>query len=252
VQFGQLPDSSFDATSAACAVYCHAQQGELPRPHWNQGEQIECQSCHQSPPAAHYPGECSSCHAEMGASADSLMPKTLHLNGTLDLGNGDETCGACHGTAPSGAPSDSGHRLHLASPVTQPVVCADCHPTPSDVHSPGHLDGAVQIALGARARARGHEPSWSSADQRCSNVACHGAGLPGNALTPAWTDLPSPLEQRCQSCHTSPPPAPHVVRSSCGGSLCHADEVGLFGSELRITDPGRLVHIDGVISPPYP
>ncbi|HEX6239880.1 MAG TPA: CxxxxCH/CxxCH domain-containing protein [Polyangiales bacterium] len=252
VRFVDLPDSSFDPAEHACAVYCHAQQGELTAPHWNQGEAVDCQSCHQSPPPAHYPGECSTCHAEMGSTADSLRPAELHLNGKVDVGNGDGSCGACHGTAPSGAPSDSGHTLHLLSPVTQPLVCADCHPTPASVEAPGHLDGKVQIALGARASARGYQPVWSAAEQRCSSVACHGVGLAGNTLVPTWIDPPSPPEQICQACHASPPPPPHVVRSSCGGSLCHNDEVGLIGSQLRITQPGLPVHIDGFISPPYP
>jgi predicted CxxxxCH...CXXCH cytochrome family protein len=251
VSFGALPESSFDPAAQQCAVYCHAQKGSLTAPHWNQGEQVECQSCHQSPPAVHYPGTCSTCHAEMGSSAESLMPQTLHLNGKVDLGDGTDSCAACHGSAPSGAPRDSGHTLHLGSALTQPIVCSDCHPTPAQPSSPGHLNGMVEVVLGARAKARGQAPVWSADEQRCSSVACHGAELPGHALSPTWSDAPSPIEQRCNACHASPPPAPHVVRSSCGGGLCHADEVGLFGDELRISEPGRRVHIDGRISPPY-
>jgi predicted CxxxxCH...CXXCH cytochrome family protein len=252
VRFEALADSSFDAEAHQCAVYCHAQQGSLPAPHWNQGEEVDCQSCHASPPASHYPGACSSCHAEMGESAESLMPASLHLNGKVDVGSGGDTCGACHGADASGAPVDSGHTLHLGSPLTQPLVCSDCHPTPAQPIAPGHLNGVVDIVLGARASARGQAPVWSAAEERCTNVACHGVGMPGHMLSPVWNDPPSPLDQRCQVCHAAPPPPPHVVRSSCGGGLCHAEEVGLLGSELRISEPGRRVHIDGALSPPYP
>jgi predicted CxxxxCH...CXXCH cytochrome family protein len=188
----------------------------------------------------------------MGATAESLSPHALHLNGLVDLGDGSGTCASCHGSAKSAAPSDSGHALHLASTLTTPVVCNDCHPTPSDVHSAGHLDGKVDVVLGERARARAQQPVWNEAEQRCSSVACHGASMPGHALSPTWSDLPSPPSQRCQACHAAPPPPPHVVRASCGGGLCHGDEVGLVDSELGISEPGKLRHIDGIFNPPYP
>jgi predicted CxxxxCH...CXXCH cytochrome family protein len=120
------------------------------------------------------------------------------------------------------------------------------------VHSAGHLDGKVDIVLGQRAYARAQQPVWNEAEQRCSSVACHGAAMPGHALPPTWSDLPSPPSQLCQACHASPPPAPHVVRTSCGGGLCHGDEVGLVDSELGISEPGKLRHIDGTFNPPYP
>jgi predicted CxxxxCH...CXXCH cytochrome family protein len=252
VAFAGLPDSSFDAQGDQCAVYCHAQQGELPLPYWNAGEAVTCQSCHASPPYDHYPGACDSCHAEMGESAESLTPATLHLDGKVDLGDGSGSCGACHGSAQSDAPDDSGHTLHLASALTYPLACADCHPTPTELRSPGHLNGAVEILLGERARARRQQPLWSEAERRCSSVACHGAGLPSHALSPTWSDPRSPASQRCQACHAAPPPPPHVTRGSCGGGLCHADEVGLFGTQLRISEPGRAAHIDGWVSPPDP
>ena len=252
VAFARFPGSTFDAASQTCAVYCHAQQGSLPAPAWNRAASLDCQSCHLSPPVNHYPGPCSACHAEMGQSADSLTPRGLHLNGKQDLGNGSGSCGSCHGSAQSDAPSDSGHTLHLASPLTTPLVCSDCHPTPAQLTSPGHLDGKVDVLLGTRAHARGQQPVWNAAEQRCSSVACHGTALPGHALSPSWSDPPSPASERCLGCHASPPPPPHVERSdSCGGSLCHADEVGLLGSQLRITEPGKLRHIDGVLNPPY-
>jgi predicted CxxxxCH...CXXCH cytochrome family protein len=250
VLFADLVDSSFDAESGACAVYCHAQGGNLPMPHWKQDEQVSCQSCHVSPPPDHFPGTCDTCHAEMGTSAESLTPGPLHVNGAVDLGDGSGGCGACHGSAESAAPADSGHALHLASPLTTPLVCADCHPTPATPIAPGHLDGQVDIAFGARASARGQQPVWSTSEQRCTNVACHGAALPGHTLSPLWTDRPSSPSQRCETCHASPPPPPHVARSSCGGSLCHQDEVGLLGSALRISEAGRQLHIDGRIQPP--
>jgi predicted CxxxxCH...CXXCH cytochrome family protein len=251
VEFAQLPDSSFDAQQGQCAVYCHAQRGELAMPHWKRGEQVDCQTCHLSPPADHYPGVCSRCHAEVGKTADSLQPGALHLNGTLDLGNGDGSCGACHGSSQTGAPDDANHALHLASPLTTPLACADCHPTPPQPLAPGHLDGKVDVVLGARAHARGQQPRWDPEESRCTNVACHGAALPGSTLSPSWRDPPSASGERCQTCHAAPPPPPHVTRSSCGGGLCHGDEVGLLGGALRISEPGRQVHVDGALSPPY-
>ncbi len=251
VSFASLPESSYEPGTDTCAVYCHAQGGSSPSPHWREGDQVECQSCHTSPPEPHYPGDCSTCHAEMGEHAESLHPGALHLNGKVDMGNGSGTCGACHGTSETGAPDDSSHKLHLATTLTLPLACEDCHPTPAEPIAAGHMDGEVAVVLGERARQRGQDPVWTAGTKVCSNVACHGAALPGPALSPAWNDPPAAGGERCETCHASPPPAPHVERSSCGGSLCHADEVGLIGGELRISEPGRPVHIDGVINPPY-
>jgi hypothetical protein len=43
-----------------------------------------------------------------------------------------------------------------------------------------------------------------------------------------------------------------VQRQSCGGALCHADEVGLDGPALRITEAGRNAHMNGVVDAAAP
>lgn len=232
----------FDAATKTCMVECHARGGTLPSPRWDQDPTLDCQSCHRSPPPDHYPGTCNLCHASMGEGSDQLLRPELHVNGKVDLGHGEAgTCAACHGTPPR----DSGHTVHAGTQLTVAPGCDACHRVPTAVHSPGHLDGHVDVLLGELASARGRSPEYIASEQRCADVACHGAGLPDSTLEPRWTD--PALAGACSGCHGAPPPAPHVQSQSCGGGLCHGAEVGLAGFSLSITEGGQKLHINGEI-----
>ena len=99
-------EPSYDASTGSCAVYCHAQGGAKPSVTWTEPvTPVGCGDCHRSPPAGHFAGPCTGCHAEANATGTALTGGPLHLNGKVDLGDGSGQCGACHGTADSPWPT---------------------------------------------------------------------------------------------------------------------------------------------------
>lgn len=237
------PGASYDAASRTCAVSCHDHGGARSRPAWG-SEPLRCGDCHGAPPAAHYPGLCTTCHREANADGTALTPGPFHRNGKVDLGDGSGGCSACHGRSPDGWPATGAHEAHRQPALAAPVDCQSCHPTYDSVQSPGHLDGVVQVPFGPRARDRGAEPSWDGAS--CTSVACHGAGLALPPLVvPTWQDSSGAASQ-CGACH-GVPPQQHTPSTDCGRSDCHGAEVQRSQGQLSITPAGRALHIDGMI-----
>ncbi|HEY2517425.1 MAG TPA: hypothetical protein VGI39_41415, partial [Polyangiaceae bacterium] len=91
------PGGAYDARSGSCTVSCHDAGGARSKPAWSETTPMACSDCHGSPPASHFPGPCTNCHAEANAQGTALRGGPLHLNGTVDLGDGSGQCGACHG-----------------------------------------------------------------------------------------------------------------------------------------------------------
>lgn len=243
------PEASFDPTTKACAVACHDRGGNDPRPKWSETTSPTCNSCHSSPPANHFPGACSSCHAEANATGTALSGGPLHMNGRVDLGNGNGTCGACHGTGANPWPTTAAHPHHQTPSLSEPVACASCHKVPAAVIASGHLDGVVEIAFSGLATARGAQPIWNGSS--CTAVACHGAKLADPSLIPAWID-PSPAAAACGACHGIPP-SNHTTSTSCDRSTCHGTEIARdsFGVP-SITAVGLGLHINGIIDSVHP
>jgi hypothetical protein len=200
-------EASFDATTNLCAVACHDAGGNRPRPTWTDVAPVGCNDCHKSPPAGHFAGPCTQCHQEANATGTALSGGALHLDGRAELGNGNGTCGACHGTGSDPWPNTFAHAGHENPTITTPVACSDCHPVPETVLSPGHLDGVVNIEFSGRATERGAQPVWNGFS--CLNTACHGANLTDPpAVVPVWTD-PSGAAAACGACHGIPPTQAH-------------------------------------------
>jgi len=241
------PGATYDPDQLRCSVGCHARGGERADLTWDSARTLDCNSCHLSPPKAHFPGECRSCHAEMGTTADSLRAGALHINGKTDLGNADGTCSACHGEGKGGWPADRTHRAHRDTRLTLAVQCEECHAVPTKIVASGHLDGEVGLRFSGRALGDGLAASFDATRRSCSEVACHLTARGGGEVsTPQWGEvLPQP--ERCVACHQTPPPPPHVQREGCGGSLCHGDEVAPSALGYQITEKGRAVHLDGVL-----
>lgn len=240
------PEASYDRASGACAVSCHDQGGARPRPIWSDTTAMRCGDCHGAPPKTHFPGPCTSCHREANATGTSLAAGPLHMNGRVDLGNGNGTCGACHGSGGDPWPSTAAHLAHKTPTLTGPVDCSNCHTVPAMDMSPGHLDGIVQIAFAGRAVDRGARPTWNG--QSCNSVACHGALLnEAPAVVPGWTNT-SGNAKACGACH-GVPPTQHTPSTSCGRSNCHGAEVArAAGTGVpQITASGRSTHINGII-----
>lgn len=157
---------------------------------------------------------------------------------------------ACHGAETSNAPpksisgaTDSGskavgaHQQHLnPSPSWhQRVACADCHVVPTEIASPGHMDGdnIAEVTFSARAGVS----AWTGTT--CTS-GCHGsAAWGGTKSTPMWT-LVDGSQVACGSCHGAPPPPPHPSDSNCAS--CHPT---MEEGSLAFRDPDS--HINGTI-----
>ncbi len=237
-------EASYDRSTQTCAVYCHDQGGARPRPVWAETTPMTCGDCHGSPPADHFPGPCSNCHAEANATGTSLTGGPLHLNGKVDLGNGSGQCGACHGSGDSPWPSTGAHAAHQDPTLTVPLDCASCHVVPSTVLDPVHLDGTVHVTFSGLALARGSLPVWDGTS--CAEVACHGAHLADPAAVPAWNDS-SGAQAKCGACH-GVPPTQHTASMDCDRADCHGSEVVLDANGApSIAPAGLSLHVDGVI-----
>jgi predicted CxxxxCH...CXXCH cytochrome family protein len=167
------------------------------------------------------------------------------MNGRVDLGDGSGQCGACHGTGASPWPGSAAHPSHQRPELTDPVACASCHPVPTSIVDPVHLDGVVHVSFSGPALARGSSPAWDGAT--CAAVACHGANLPDPpAVTPSWRDTTG-AAAKCGACH-GVPPLQHTPSTDCNRSDCHGSEVTIgAGGLFAITAAGKAVHIDGVV-----
>jgi predicted CxxxxCH...CXXCH cytochrome family protein len=242
---------AWDGASTCSSVYCHGATldgGTDPRPGWTTGFAPGgvCTSCHgYPPPPPHLQNvECGNCHQVFNAQGTFLPGK--HVNGAVDLSGDGETCHSCHGdeTSPAPPPDLQGntdpsapgvghHRAHVDAPITRaPVVCSECHPVPAGFDSPGHQDGAVQIAFGPTATKDGTlSPAWDGAE-KCNSVYCHGQGVTGGtAKQPGWTQG-FPAGNACGFCHGNPPasnhpPMDHPNITQCG--WCHAQTVDAAG-----------------------
>jgi predicted CxxxxCH...CXXCH cytochrome family protein len=238
---------SYDSTTGACAVSCHAMGGSRPNVTWTEpASPVGCGDCHGSPPAAHYTGPCTGCHAEANAAGTALSGGPLHMNGLVDLGNGSGLCGACHGTGASPWPTTAAHPAHEnPTTLTEPLACTNCHVVPATILDPVHLDGTVHVTFAGLATSRGSDPVWAGGT--CTNVACHGANLPGPAAVPDWADT-SGAQAQCGACHGIPPTQEHTPSASCNLSYCHGSEVTLDANgALHISAAGLALHIDGIV-----
>jgi predicted CxxxxCH...CXXCH cytochrome family protein len=239
------PEASYDRATGVCAVSCHDRGGARARPAWSETAPMGCSDCHGSPPQGHFPGPCTRCHAEGNATGTALLSGRLHMNGKVDLGDGSGQCGACHGSGDSPWPSTAAHPAHETPSLSAAVACASCHPVPSTVLEPTHLDGVVQVALSGLAVARGATPTWSGG--ACASVACHGAGLVDPpAVVPVWADA-SGAASRCGTCHPIPP-TQHTPSTSCDRSDCHGGEVAENAQGVSFIAPGgKALHMNGIV-----
>lgn len=241
------PEASFDRAKGVCAVSCHDRGGRTPHPSWSDTTVLGCDSCHLSPPQGHFPGSCTNCHVEANAAGTALSGGSLHMNGVVDLGNGSGLCGACHGSGGSPWPRTSAHPAHQNPTLTVGSACASCHPVPTRITDPTHLDGVVQVTFTGLALARGAFPTWNGTS--CTSVACHGADLADvPAVLPTWADATGDAS-KCGACHGIPP-SQHTTSASCNRSDCHGSEIALDAQGIpSIAPDGLTLHVDGIIEP---
>ena len=199
---------------------------------------VSCQECHSFQVPAGGTPSCSSCH---GSAQSPAPPRDLA------------------GDTSSSALGVGAHQAHLfgKTGISAPIPCATCHPVPTQVDSPGHLDHPLPatVTFSGLATADSAAPVWNGTS--CAGSYCHGGGakLSGDtnaALhTPAWTLGTS--QAFCGSCHGAPPSiGPHngIVFPNCSG--CHPRTVDAFGNIIVSGPPDARTsfHINGVIDAP--
>lgn len=237
-------EAQLDSATKRCTGTCHARGGAHPDPTWTSpAAPLDCNSCHGSPPKAHYTGPCSSCHREANATGTALAAPRLHVNGKVDLGDGSGRCGACHGSGDSPWPSTGAHAAHASPAGAAPVACETCHTVPAAGDAHPLRAGAAVVRLAGLATKGARPATYDAATKTCAATYCHdGAGATAAGRSPRWTD--GAPARTCGSCHATPPPAPHPQGSSCGASGCHE---GVTTSALEISAAGRVRHVNGLV-----
>ncbi len=216
VEDGSAP--SWNGTTCADA-YCHGstlQGGTATEPNWTtvDGRQVECGSCHGLPPPnAHDPGDtnCGSCHPTIDlADPMTFLNPGSHIDGNVDVVEGDQACNSCHGSPTSSAPPNDldgnnntgspgvgAHTAHLNVDLTlyRKVTCVECHTVPLTADAPGHRDGDNQAEL--RFSGLNPEAVYDFGEARCQNLYCHGDGKGSNGEV-RWIN---PESLVCGDCH---------------------------------------------------
>jgi len=283
--------ATWDRTARTCSgTYCHGaftggDTGNTPI--WTAAGQANCGSCHDAgaDPASlawkhefhlNYAGlQCADCHAMVVDTLDSIIGRSLHVNGVADtLTRDSAVCARCHGSGPiactschggtdntTGAPpvglegetattdrAVGAHTAHVEGGIIADAFdCVECHIKPADLLSPGHLgsDSIAEITWGDIAPAPG--ATYDTIAGTCSNTYCHGnfaAGYVANA--PVWTGTG---QAACGSCHevTGSPAdlkwkhAYHVGSVGLRCADCHAAVVDTLSNIV-----GPALHVNGV------
>jgi predicted CxxxxCH...CXXCH cytochrome family protein len=230
----------FDAQASSCTGGCHSAATLVwtadPAP-------LDCQGCHSSPPADHSPRACNDCHRGVEPDGSGLLAGASHLDGRVDLGDGTDRCGTCHGDGfDDGWPRSGAHTAHRSPRLGAPVACETCHVVPDVVGAQGHVDdtsAGAEIVFSGVAVARGATPTYEGG--ACSGTACHaqdGAERPA----PRWDEN---IELNCQSCHATPPAPPHSTWNQCQARACHGGEIILYRDGPGITPQGLELHVNG-------
>lgn len=198
-------------------VYCHGATltgGALRQPTWTivDDSQDACGNCHGAPPPPPHDQseDCGSCHPTVQPGSLDFLDPTRHINGIVELSDG-QACDSCHGSGGVSAPPTDlagntartaqgvgAHRQHLgASPWHRELTCSNCHSVPTEVSSPGHLDGdnLAELTFDVLNPAA----TYDRGAARCDNLYCHGNGRDSTGSI-TWTTDPT-LE--CSSCHAT-------------------------------------------------
>ncbi len=254
---------SWDETAATCAgTYCHGATlsgGANTTPKWTVvgGDQAKCGNCHGLPPSSPHPADdkCAQCHGDVINEDGSFKDASRHIDGTVDLSSG-VACNTCHGNTGNAAPPEDttgssdtakvsvgAHQSHVkgASGDFALVTCDACHPKPSKVGDPGHMDGKVDVVFKGTSVADGVVPSWNRDTATCATTYCHGSTIGGGTNTaPKWTTLDG-TQAECGACHSLPPPSPHPI-TNLACFTCHNATIGPDGSILHPEN-----HVNGIV-----
>ena len=246
---------SYNPSARSCSdTWCHGEADVRWTRHRPTSE--TCGSCHGLPPALPHPQveDCSLCHGEVIDEQGEFVAPDLHVDGTIQV----ETvmCSSCHGSEDSPAPppdfdgnTDTGasgvgaHAAHLNAELGRSLACEECHLLPAEDAPLSHVNG-TRAALSFTGVALAHDstPLWNPEEGTCASTWCHALGEAQAATAPLWTSAGT-LD--CDSCHGSPPPAPHPPVEQC--EFCHAEVVSA-GRMIREPE----LHVNGVVEVSVP
>jgi len=191
---------------------------------------------------------CTDCHgADLGGgtalSCDSCHPTGWRTDCTFCHGSAEEGSGAPP-VSIRGEPEDSSfgvHARHVQENTHSAYGCEQCHRSPADALSEGHLfdssPGQAEVDFQA-----GLSPtaSWSAEALSCSNLYCHGDGQGDNGAVEV---AQAPLS--CASCH------PDLSSGQTAWDLMTGRHVAHLGREASCEDCHGETTADGlsILSP---
>ncbi len=191
------------------------------------GPAISCDTCH----APGWRTDCTFCH---GDPAEGTGAPPVHISGADDGANA----------------SFIPHLVHTqVTDLKRALDCAECHTTPTDVLSPGHLfiaDDTPAVAEVVFSAGLSDAARWNGNGQ-CTNLYCHGTGRGDNG-TVAHTRQ----ELACNDCHPDPTSTENAWETMSGDHdehlkdgiqcwECHGDTTN---NAMVIT--GIPLHVNGV------
>jgi hypothetical protein len=78
-------EATYDADTLECATTCHTRGGNGPEGAWDEKDlNLQCDACHQNPPAGHSTIACNSCHRGINPEGTQLTIEAPHINGRVD------------------------------------------------------------------------------------------------------------------------------------------------------------------------
>ncbi len=203
---------------------------------------------------------CVECHGadltggDVGVSCDSCHPKDWRTDCVFCHGGVDTLEGApprdIDGETDVATISFPAHTDHVTTDIHGAYGCAQCHDTPTDVLTPGHLFlGDVTPAVAEVQFGEGLSAAGTYTGGTCSNLYCHGNGQSNNGSVTAATG-----SDDCDACHAavwsgedawdemSDEHDKHLEEGIVCGS-CHS---AVVSGGSTIIDP--TLHVDGALS----
>lgn len=197
-----------------------------------------CYDCHTSPDG---PEACNTCHGSFAFPTRIAPPRALNKSTETTY------------------PGVGAHTNHLyENNLGKDITCVTCHTFPTSFYAESHIgvDNKAELNFGELAIHNGAAPSYSFADNKCSNSYCHGnfvfyrdssafafvytaATMEGNNASPKWNQVDG-SQAACGTCHGLPPTG-HVPAALNTCVNCHP---GVVDNQGNIIDQTK--HINGV------
>jgi predicted CxxxxCH...CXXCH cytochrome family protein len=243
----EVTTGAYDSSTGNCTSSCHSSAS--PR-NWTAGA---AHPVGWSNPTSHGVAlldatqDCTACHgADLTGGSSGISCDSCHAGGaawrtdcTFCHGGSDNTTGAppvdLHDDTARSARAVGAHTEHVTRTDHPAYSCSECHRTPTDVLSAGHLFDAtpgqaelVFNSLGAgNTLSDAASATLGAAQTSCGNLYCHGDRQLDNGSVASFTSTIS----TCDACH------PYLNSSE---ALWRDRMSGKHEKHLKVTDGGRV------------